>query len=421
VKKLTLLLLIVLSVLSCSKDDVLRFEVYSGELPYFDCPVSIDISSMDFVLAQDPNVDLNKKVILKELSNGRIKEVPVQITSGEKTLLWLVMEGITYAGESRSYRLFLNEHKSDKPVIEYSINSDEVRFFKDDHDIFRYRRSEILPPEGVDPIYKRSAYIHPLVTPGGEVLTRIQPPDHYHHYGIWNPWTKTHIKGREIDYWNLSKGQGTVRHTGINSIIGGSVFGQLIASQECIDFGSIEAERKTMDEEWNCKVWSTFFKEKRYALDLQTTLVNVLDDTILFDTYRYGGGIGFRATEKWNAENCTVLTSEGLDRKAADGSKAKWCLIEGASDADEGRSGILFLSHSDNREHPEPMRVWPESVLNGELFFEFCPIRHNDWFIEPGKEYVLKYRMIVFDGKVSPDEADMYWNGFVHMPNVVIR
>ncbi|MDA3821597.1 MAG: PmoA family protein, partial [Bacteroidales bacterium] len=212
-KKLPLFLLIGLSVLSCSKKDVLRFEVYSGELPYFDCPVSIDISSMDFVLAEDPTTDLNKKVILKERSNGRIKEVPVQITRGDKTLLWLVMEGITYAGESRNYRLILSDNE-EEDVIEYSIDSDEIRFYKNDQDFFRYRRSELLPPEGVDMKYKRSGYIHPLVSPGGEVLTRIQPPDHYHHYGIWNPWTKTHINGREIDYWNLGKGQGTVRHKG---------------------------------------------------------------------------------------------------------------------------------------------------------------------------------------------------------------
>ncbi|MDA3824054.1 MAG: PmoA family protein, partial [Bacteroidales bacterium] len=205
------------------------------------------------------------------------------------------------------------------------------------------------------------------------------------------------------------------------SVTGGEVFGQLVVTQECIDFGSDVAERKTMEEEWNCKLWNTMYKEKRYILDLQTTLVNVLDDTILFDAYRYGGGLGFRATEKWNAENCTVLTSEGNTRQSADGTKAKWCIVEGASDTESGRSGILFLSHTENREHPEPIRVWPESVLNGELFFNFCPIRQKEWIIEPQKEYVLKYRMIVFDGKMSRDEAKMYWNGFVHMPDVVIR
>ena len=57
--------------------------------------------------------------------------------------------------------------------------------------VLTYVHSETLPPEGVDPIFKRSSYIRSTDLPGGQVLTRIQPEDHYHHYGIWNPWTRT--------------------------------------------------------------------------------------------------------------------------------------------------------------------------------------------------------------------------------------
>ncbi len=51
--------------------------------------------------------------------------------------------------------------------------------------ILSYRFGTMYPPEGVDPLFKRSGFIHPLWSPGGEVLTRVQAPDHYHHYGIW--------------------------------------------------------------------------------------------------------------------------------------------------------------------------------------------------------------------------------------------
>jgi hypothetical protein len=357
-------------------------------------------------------------ITLEEQSKEGKKVVPVQVISDNRMMLWFVMEGKTSAGDSRCYLLRLNKEKAGESFIEYSIDDDEIRYFKNDQDILRYRRSELLPPEGIDTLYKRSAYIHPLVSPGGEILTRIQPADHYHHYGIWNPWTLTHINGREIDYWNLAKAEGTVRHKEVKTAIGGPVLGQFIATQECIDFGSGVPERTTMDEEWDCKVWNSTNQGNRFAVDLQTTLTNVLKDTILFDAYRYGGGLGFRATEKWKADNCTVLSSEGHERKTADGTKARWCLVEGVSNTDEGRSGILFLSHPDNREHPEPMRVWPYDVNQGEMFFEFCPIRHNDWIILPGMDYILKYRMIVFDGVITPEEADMYWNGFAYPPGV---
>ena len=72
-----------------------------------------------------------------------------------------------------------------------------------------------------------------------------------------------------------------------------------------------------------------------------------------------------------------------------------------------GTSGILFMSHPSNREFPEPMRVWPENTNgHGDLFFEFCPIRDKSWELKPGNDYVLKYRMLVYDGKIDPAVAE---------------
>ena len=88
--------------------------------------------------------------------------------------------------------------------------------------------------------------------------------------------------------------------------------------------------------------------------------------------------------------------------------------MEGESATAEGRSGILFLSHPGNREHPEPLRVWPESSHGGALFFEFCPIRHKAWLIEPGVDNELKYRLVVFDGKMTVEEAEAYWQSYAN-------
>ena len=60
------------------------------------------------------------------------------------------------------------------------------------------------------------------------------------------------------------------------------------------------------------------------------------------------------------------------------------------------------------------MRMWPPDSNGGKenVFFEFCPIRHQEWVLEPGKTYTLKYRMVVFDGALAPERADQYWNDF---------
>jgi hypothetical protein len=311
-----------------------------------------------------------------------------------------------------SLAVFVHACSGGSPGIEIVQTEDELTITEEGRPLLTYRTGEQMPPEGVDPLFRRSGFIHPLYSPGGELLTQIQPPDHYHHYGIWGPWTKTRIGDREIDYWNLGKGEGTVRVKAILTSSTGPDHAAFTALQSHIDLGYDEGERVTMDEFYEVRYLGREQGAPRYTVDITTVFRNVIQDTIVFEAYRYGGGLGFRATERWNALNSSILTSEGEKRVTADGTRARWCLVEGESSVEEGRSGILFMSHPDNREHPEPMRVWPEDTQGGALFFNYSPIRHREWVIEPGADYTLKYRLVVFDGSLSVEEAENYWEAF---------
>jgi hypothetical protein len=52
------------------------------------------------------------------------------------------------------------------------------------------------------------------------------------------------------------------------------------------------------------------------------------------------------------------------------------------------------------------------------MYFEFVPIRHDDWKLEPKQNYTLKYRMVVFDGKMDAETAEKYWNSFAKNPKI---
>ena len=288
----------------------------------------------------------------------------------------------------------------------------ETTIFIGKQPVLSYVHSVTLPPEGVDPVYKRSAYIHPLWSPGGERLTRIQPPDHWHHYGIWNPWTRTHFDDYKVDFWNLAAKQGTVRFAEYLEKIEKENLAGFRVRQEHIYFKEDGSEGVAMNEIW--KVTVKNLEGHAYMVDLHTILSTPLEGGITLEAYRYGGGLGYRGTELWNPENATVLTSEGKNWANADATHARWVIVEGESAVPEGRSGILFLSHPDNRSHPEPMRMWPPDSNKGKenMFFEFCPIRHKEWVLESGKEYILKYRMVVFDGPITAQTAEKYWKEF---------
>ncbi|MEO9891224.1 PmoA family protein [Aurantibacter sp.] len=285
--------------------------------------------------------------------------------------------------------------------------------------VVSYRYEMTYPPEGIDSIFKKSGFIHPILTPKGDTLTRIQPSDHYHHYGLWGPWTHTRIDTTRVDFWNLGEGMGTVLFKEIKDTISGDIFSSFTAAQEHIDFKTQDAPQVALNENLQVQIWD-LDRDDRYMFDYNTSFSSPLENGILFEQYRYGGGIGLRFNERWKADNCTVLTSEGNDRITADGTNAKWCIVTGESSDGKGTNGILFMSHPKNRMHPEPMRIWPidGNGGRGDMFFEFCPIRHEEWKIEPNKMYDLKYRMVVFEGELNAEEAEFYWQTFAAQPKV---
>jgi len=300
----------------------------------------------------------------------------------------------------------------DKNPIQITQTEDHLTLMDGQQPLVRYVHSETPPPDTADPLFRRSAYIHPLWSPGGEVLTRIQPADHLHHYGIWNPWTRVEIDSAVYDLWNLGAGQGRVRFAEYLQVDGESPEPGFLTRHEHVYFTEDGTENRAMDETWEVRIRES--GKDRYLLDLEVTLSTPVEEGIVLQQYRYGGGLGFRATERWGTENSTVTTSEGKTREDADATRARWVIIEGESSVSEGRSGILFLSHPGNFSHPEPMRMWPPDQYEGKgnVFFEFTPIRHESWPLEPGREYSLRYRMVVFDGEIGKDEADVYWNTF---------
>jgi len=268
-------------------------------------------------------------------------------------------------------------------------------------------------------VYKRQGYIHPILTPKGDTLTRINPPDHWHHYGVWGPWTHTRIDTTRVDFWNLGGGQGTVLFKEFKSVSNGAISTGFETLQEHIDFKTQAEPQVAINETLQVKLWD-LNRDDRYMLDYTSTLTTPLENGILLEAYRYGGGLGMRFTERWHKDNCKVLTSEGEDRFTADGTNAKWAIVSGASSDGGGTNGILFLSYPKNRKHPEPMRVWPidGNGGRGDMFFEFCPIRHEEWQIEPDKQYQLKYRMVVFEGEMTKEEAEGYWQAFANPPEI---
>jgi hypothetical protein len=393
--------------------EILHLKVESGDFVRINTLVSF---ALDGVSISDTT-----SFQLFEDVNGKLTEKIFQIENGYIPLLWWVLDGITSAGSSRKY-LLINRNKLPQVTNITAVETPDAIVLKNHNsEILHYRTAVLYPPPGADSVYKRSGFIHPLMTPSGNILTRVNPPDHYHHMGIWNPWTKVKIGNHITDFWNLAEKQGTVRFSGLNSKISGPLFGGFSIRQEHVDFQGEKPAETVLNEVWDVRAWNVEPVPgiRAWLVDLTTFLSVAGDSSIVFEAYRYGGGIGFRATEEWTKDNSSIITSEGKTRKEADGTRARWAGINGKFEKN-GQSGIAFFSHPSNREHPEPMRVWPENANNnrGDVYFEFCPIRDKEWTLLAGNIYRLKYRMVIYDGKIDNAAVERIWTDFAYPPAV---
>jgi len=149
-----------------------------------------------------------------------------------------------------------------------------------------------------------------------------------------------------------------------------------------------------------------------YIVDFSSQLSCATESPLLIVAYRYAG-LGWRATEEWTRENCEVFTSEGKNRKNTDGTKARWIATQGTLGNDYG--GLVMMSYPANYNYPEPLRIWDENSNGGrgDMFVNFAPTKDKDWLLEPGKTYTLKYRFLVYNGKMTAEKAEAAWKNFV--------
>lgn len=395
---------------------VAEFYVHAGKHERVNVPIRASLAGV--ALPSHPGT-----LQLYETTGGHEVPVASQLEPGDPGHLAWILAGETRPGTVRTFalRAVAEPLAAAGRQVRVEDDGERLRLSVGDRPVLAYHYAHQPSPEGVDPIYGRSGFIHPLWSPEGEVLTRIQPRDHYHHYGIWNPWTRTRFEGRGIDFWNLGDRQGTVRAAGVAARTAGPVFGGIEALLRHVDLTAPEGEKVALDEQWEIRAWNADPEGKMWLIDFTSTLNPATTAPLTIEAYRYQG-FSLRATERWNDANATLRTSEGYDKRNANGTRARWVDVRGASDAAAGTSGILFMTHPANHNFPEQLRIWPTGMNEGveNVFVNFNPAQEQDWELTPGNAYTLKYRMLVYDGALDTLQAERYWTDYAHPPTVEV-
>ncbi len=81
----------------------------------------------------------------------------------------------------------------------------------------------------------------------------------------------------------------------------------------------------------------------------------------------------------------------------------------------EGRGkfkGSSFI-HPTNRANPELLRTW-DKQHNGAVFMKFNPVQEALWSFEPGRAYARRYRVYVYDGQLTKEQANRLWEEYTN-------
>lgn len=286
----------------------------------------------------------------------------------------------------------------------------QIIFRDGPREICRYQAEPgALPRPEIKDIYERGGYLTGLRSPSGVLLTDDFPANHLHHHAVWMAWTKTEFAGRQPDFWNMGQGKGRVEFVSVEKTWEKDGSAGLTARHRHVDLQTQPAT-VALNETWNIQVSSAETPVPHFVLDLTSTQTCAGSEPLVLPQYHYGG-LGFRGHGAWDgAKNLQLLTPAGeTGRVKINTSRAHWCWLGGEV---EGKTaGVLIMGHPANFRSPQPIRAHPE-----EPFFCFAPQQLGEMALKPGEEYVSRYRFILADGKITPEQAQHWWEDYAAPP-----
>ncbi len=342
-----------------------------GSLGAGDLLIDVDAGQRDRVgtpirvlLPKDPDRSFSFGT-LENLETRKL--VPGQWHAGE--LIWNLDNPIP-AGKTRRYRFrtiptpdtrrdlpptVLGSPLAFTPVgshFEFSGHLDAIPLRLDGRTIFAYHKAVAQPPAGIDPLYRRSGFVHPLATRSGLTVTDDFPPDHAHQHGLFFAWVETTFDGRHVDFWNQHNRTGRVGHDPDEPgpmFHGGPTQGEFAAALRHDALNTPGGPEAVLKESWTFRAYDI---PGLVVLDFESRQECAGARPLTIHKYHYGG-LGFRGNRAWldpvakgeeppdpaRSGRAEFLTGEGKHR--LDGNQTRPGRWAGRRDHDRGPPGQL--------------------------------------------------------------------------------
>lgn len=282
----------------------------------------------------------------------------------------------------------------------WSLKDDgkRISIYSRNRHFFSYNYALQNPPKGISDIYRRSGYIHPLLSPSGATLTDDFSDDHAHQHGLFFAIVKLKMKGQTYDFWNQHKRTANIRHAAIlkkdvqKQILQVKLEHYTLAAEK--DSSKPEADRSeqvVIEEIWTLR----FFEQNETpVLEWTSNLVNITDQTVLVEKNHYGS-LGVRGSGQWRKPEATKFqfeTETGKSRANGNLSRQRWAAMQGFINGKP--AGLAIIGSKSNFRSPQPVRLHPTMP-----YFSFAPMSLGSFELKPKQKFKSQFRLIGFDGE----------------------
>jgi len=426
-----------------------KIKVNSGASERIDTPVWFRCRWSE-VLGARKALPENQQLLLREVGR-RSPPIPVQWlpepafpwekARDEGVLAW-ILPGRTSRGVTRTFTLVLKEEPPLPPdFLVEDIDRTQLLVRRGARRVLRYNYGVIAEVKGRTGPYDRAAYIHPVWTPGGKVITGDFSPEHIHQRGIYLAPRKVNFGEVETDFWGLGSSTGRMLPDGRAPVIrNGPVVTEILIHNQGRVAGQIRLREVLSIRIWAHPAGHTWLfdvRTRQAPLDPARPDEAPGQSVTMVWAKVYYGGMAFRGTAEWLSRaskdvaralergvefpgykwlppdvSLDVLTSEGKDRVGGDRTAARWIDYTGPLNGDWG--GVVMFDHPSNLRYPTPLRIHPELPY-------FCyALAHNEPVVIRGDQPLdLCYRILVHSGRPNRDLNEGFARDFAHPPQVI--
>jgi hypothetical protein len=251
--------------------------------------------------------------------------------------------------------------------------------------------------------HRRKPHVHPLATPSGLVLSRVEPPDHPWQRGLW--FVVKFVDGDNFWEEGDPAGWGIQRHLAAPVVddATGTIEGDLVW---------IRPDRSTVAVEEHRRLRHVELPDGAYAIDWDVTLrvphTAVLDRSPYMGVWGGYSGLAFRGRDDW--ADTRLLLDDGVARDRVTPQRSRWC------DLSSPAGGLCVLDHPGNPSHPVPFYAtcragagygdgWANTLY--PAFLWDGPVT-----LAAGDVLRFRYRVVVHDGRWTAAQADTAWAAF---------